>query len=106
MVRQAVLFQAKPGLADEYIRRHNPIWEDLEKALKEYGAHNYSIFIHRPTNMLFGYVEIEDVERFNQIAETEVCQRWWKYITEVVVCEDENSAKGKEEVLEEIFHLA
>ena len=105
MIRQAVLFQAKPGLAAEYQRRHNPIWPELKKALKDYGARNYSIYLHRPTNMLFGYVEIEDEARFQKIAETEVCKKWWRYMTEVLVCESDNSGKGKEEALEEIFHL-
>ena len=105
MIRQAVLFQAKPGMAGEYQRRHNPIWPELEAALKEYGARNYSIYLHRPTGMLFGYVEIEDEARFQKIAETEVCRKWWRYIAEVLVCENEGNPKGKEEVLEEIFHL-
>jgi len=105
MIRQAVLFQAKPGMAAEYQRRHNPIWPELKKALKDYGARNYSIYVHRPTGMLFGYVEIEDEARFQKIAETEVCQKWWHYMTEVLVCESDNSQKGKEEALEEIFHL-
>jgi len=105
MVRQAVLFQAKPGMAAEYQRRHDEIWPDLKKALKDYGASNYSIYIHRPTNMLFGYVEIEDEARFQKIGETEICQKWWQYMTEVLVCEDDANLKGKEEALEEIFHL-
>jgi len=105
MIRKAVLFQAKPGAAAEYERRHNPIWPELEKALKTHGAGNYSIFLHEKTGMLFGYVEIEDEERFQQIAETEVCQRWWRYMTEVLVCESDDSTKGKEEALKEVFHL-
>ena len=60
MIRKAVLFQAKPGMAAEYERRHNPIWPDLQKALKSHGASNYSIFLHEETGTLFGYVEIED----------------------------------------------
>ncbi len=105
MIRKAVLFQAKPDMATEYERRHNPIWPELEKALTEYGARNYSIFLHEKTNMLFGYVEIEDEERFQRIAETEVCQRWWSYMAEVLVCESDDSPKGKEEGLREVFHL-
>ena len=52
-------------MAAEYQRRHNPIWPELEKALKSHGAGNYSIFLHEKTGMLFGYVEIEDEERFS-----------------------------------------
>jgi L-rhamnose mutarotase len=105
MIRKAVLFQAKPGMATEYERRHNPIWPDLETALKEHGARNYSIYLHEKTNLLFGYVEIEDEERFRKIADTDVCRRWWRYMTEVLVCESEDGEKGKEEDLREVFHL-
>jgi L-rhamnose mutarotase len=105
MIRKAVLFQTKPGMAAEYRRRHNPIWPELERALKEHGAHRYSIFLHEKTDMLFGYVEIEDERRFERIAETDVCRRWWHYMTEVLVCDGNDSLKGKEEPLTEIFHL-
>lgn len=105
MIRKAVLFQAKPSMATEYQQRHNPIWPELEKTLKSHGVSNYSIFLHEKTNMLFGYVEIEDELRFQKISETEVCQRWWRYMTEVLVCEKPDSVKGKEETLKEVFHL-
>ena len=32
MIRKAVLFRARPGMAAEYQRRHNPLWPELEKA--------------------------------------------------------------------------
>lgn len=105
MIRKAVLFQAKPGMAAEYERRHNPIWPELEKALKAYGASNYSIFLHAETGQLFGYVEIDNEERFAQIAETDVCRRWWRCMTEVLVCERDDSPKGQEAPLREVFHL-
>ena len=105
MIRKAFLMQAKPGMAAEYQRRHNPIWPDLENALKVCGASNFSIFLHEDTDMLFGYVEIEDEEKFRQIADTDVCRRWWQYMTEVLVCESDDSTKGKEDMLREVFHL-
>lgn len=105
MIRQAVLFQARPGMAAEYERRHNPLWPDLEKALKDHGARNYSIFVNDATGQLFGYVEIDDEARFAEIAQTEVCQRWWRYIAQVVVCASDDSPKGQETSLREVFHL-
>lgn len=105
MIRKAFLIQTKPGMAREYQKRHNPIWPDLEKALKNYGVSNYSIFLHEDTGALFGYLEIEDEEKYELIAETDVCQRWWKYMTEVLVCESDESPKAKEEILKEVFHL-
>jgi L-rhamnose mutarotase len=105
MIRKAFLIQAKPGMANEYQRRHNPIWPDLMKALKNYGVSNYSIFLHEDTGALFGYLEVEDEKKYESIAETDVCQRWWKYMTEVLVCESDESPKAKEDILKEVFHL-
>ena len=105
MLRKAFVIQAQPGMAGEYQRRHNPIWPELEETLKRHGVANYSIFLREDTGELFGYLEVEDEARFQQIAESEVCQRWWRYMTEVLISESPESAKAKEDVLREVFHL-
>lgn len=105
MIRKAFVIQAKPGMAAEYETRHNPIWPELQQALKHYGVSNYSIFLRKDTNELFGYLEVADEAEFQQIAEAEVCQRWWRFMTEVLVSETAESPKAKEEMLREVFHL-
>jgi L-rhamnose mutarotase len=105
MVRKAFVIQAKPGMAAEYEKRHNPIWPELEQALKRHGVSNYSIYLREDTGELFGYFEVEDEERFRHIAETEVCRRWWRHMTEVLICASPDSPKAQEELLREVFHL-
>lgn len=105
MTRKAFVIQAKPGMAEEYQRRHNPIWPELQQVLKQHGVSNYSIFLRQETGELFGYLEVEDEERFNQIGESDVCRRWWRYMTEVLICDSDNSPKAREEMLSEVFHL-
>jgi L-rhamnose mutarotase len=105
MIRKAFVLQVRPGMAEEYQRRHNPIWPELQETLKSHGVHNYSIFLREATGELFGFLEIEDEERYRQIAETDVCRRWWRYMTEVLVCESSDSPKAKEEMLREVFRL-
>ncbi|MDD4873117.1 MAG: L-rhamnose mutarotase [Kiritimatiellae bacterium] len=105
MIRKAFLIQAKPGMAAEYERRHNPIWPDLKKALKAHGISNYSIFLHESTGALFGCFDVEDEKKFQKIAENDVCKRWWRYMTEVLVSESDDSPKAKEDMLREVFHL-
>jgi L-rhamnose mutarotase len=105
MIRKAFVIQAKPEMSMEYERRHNPIWPDLEKVLKNHGVANYSIFLHEDTGALFGYMEVEDEKIFRQIGETDVCRRWWRYMTEVLVCETHGNPKAKEDMLKEVFHL-
>jgi len=105
VIRKAFLIHAKEGMAGEYQKRHNSIWPEMKTALKTYGASNYSIFLHERTGALFGYIEIEDEGTFSGIGDTEVCQRWWKYMKEVLISESDESPMAKEEILKEVFHL-
>jgi L-rhamnose mutarotase len=92
-----------PGFQEEYERRHNPIWPELEEVLREQGAHNYSIFLNTASSELIGYVEIEDQEQWDRIASTEVCKRWWAHMYEIMPCHPDNSPVSTE--LREVFHL-
>ena len=95
MIRKAFRIEAKPGMAAEYERRHNPIWPELEKILKSLGISNNSIFLHEESNALFGYFEVEDEERLRKIEEEEVARRWWWYMTEVLVVKAKRVKKEK-----------
>ncbi len=104
MLRKAFVMSVNAGQEAEYARRHQPIWAELAAVLKSHGAHNYSIFLHPETRQLFAYVEIEDEARWQAIAQTEVCQRWWKHMGDVMPSNPDHSpvATG----LKEVFHLA
>lgn len=104
MTRKSFLIQVKPGMEREYERRHNPIWPELQEIYKEHGVSNFSIF-HHPSGYLFGYYEVEDETALAALDNNETCKKWWKYMTEILVCETENAEKGKEETLREVFHL-
>ena len=77
MIRKAFVMSVNAGKEAEYERRHSPIWAELEQTLKSHGAHNYSIFIHPETRQLFGYVEVENEQRWDAIAQTAICKKWW-----------------------------
>jgi L-rhamnose mutarotase len=70
MIRKAFRMSVAPGHQAEYIRRHNPIWRDLEDVLLQHGVGSYSIFLDPATDDLFAYAEIESEERWAAIAET------------------------------------
>ena len=91
------------GHAAEYERRHRPIWADLERVLFEHGVRHYSIFIDERTNDLFGYAEIEDESRWQAIAETEVCRRWWRHMREIMPANPDDSPVSQG--LREVFHI-
>jgi len=105
MIRKAFKIQARLGMELEYERRHNPIWPELKGVLKQHGISNYSIFLHQETNYLFCYMEIEDEKSFQNLSNSETCRKWWQSMTEVLICENDNSVKAKEDELREVFHL-
>ncbi|MGP1990488.1 L-rhamnose mutarotase [Zobellia laminariae] len=80
MIRKAFKMKLYPYNIEEYTRRHNPIWPELEQLLKEYGVHNYNIFLDSETHFLFGYAEVESEEKWNAIGDTEICKKWWKHM--------------------------
>ena len=103
MIRKAFLMSVNRGSEEEYERRHSPIWPELEKVLKEHGVHNYSIFLHAPTGQLFAYAEIEDEARWNAIAQTEICKKWWAHMKDVMPSNADNSPVSDE--LRPVFHI-
>ena len=103
MIRKAFLMTLKPDCQAEYERRHNPIWPELEATLRQHGVSNYSIFLDRDTDRLFAYAEIESEERWQSIAETEVCKEWWAHMKELMLTNDDNSPVATS--LDQVFHL-
>ena len=103
MIRKAFLMSVNAGSEEEYERRHRPIWPELEQTLKEHGAQSYTIFLDASTRQLFGYVEIEDEERWNAIANTPICRKWWAHMKEIMPSNPDNSPIARE--LREVFHI-
>ena len=103
MIRKAFLMSVNPDQHREYEKRHRPIWQELEATLKAHGVHNYSIFLNAEMNQLFAYVEIESEKRWNAIAKTPICRRWWRHMKAVMPSNPDHSPVSKE--LREVFHL-
>ena len=53
MIIKAFGMSVNPGSEEEYERRHNPIWPELEALLRAHGVTNYHIFLHAETRQLF-----------------------------------------------------
>lgn len=91
------------GSEDEYARRHQPIWPELEETLTRHGVTTYSIFIDPVTNDLLAYVELDSEERWAAVAATDVCQRWWRHMRDLMPVNPDNSPVTLE--LRELFHI-
>lgn len=91
------------GMEAEYEKRHNNLWPEMKDMIHKYGASNYSIFFDAETLTLFGYIEIENEQKWNSSAETEICRKWWDYMADIMETNDDNSPVSKD--LKLVFHL-
>jgi L-rhamnose mutarotase len=103
MIRKAFRMSVHQGAEAEYERRHNPIWPELEATLIQHGVQSYSIFLDPATNDLFAYAEIDSEERWNAIASTSICRRWWQQMTALMPSNDDDSPSSRD--LREVFHI-
>ncbi len=66
----------RQGMKEEYIRRHNEIWDEMVASLKSAGICNYTIWLDG--DELFGYYECEKGARYalDFQANDPVVQKW------------------------------
>jgi len=107
MKRLASAMFLKPDCEKEYKERHDRLWPEMELALKNHGASNYSIFLYSDKNtsknILFAYLEVESEQVYNAIADTEICKKWWKYMAPLMETNDDYSPVVQ--TLSELFYL-
>ena len=103
MVRKGFKMFLNPGMAEEYEKRHNELWPEMKEMIHQYGGHNYSIFLDRETNMLYGYLEVEDEELWAKSADTPINRRWWDYMADIMETRADNSPVCVDFV--PVFHL-
>jgi L-rhamnose mutarotase len=87
----------------EYERRHRPIWPELRDVLHAHGVTHYAIYLDEADGALFAYAEIEDEARWEAIASTEVCRRWWSHMRDLMPTNADDSPVSVE--LREVFRL-
>lgn len=92
-----------PGQEEEYERRHNLLWQEMKDMIHEYGGKNYTIFLDKETLTLFGYIEIESEEKWAKSADTEICEKWWDYMADIMETNPDNSPVSTD--LKNVFHL-
>ena len=103
MIRKGFKMKLYPGMADEYVRRHNALWPEMRDMIHEYGGHNYSIYLDPETNVLYGYIEIEDEARWAASADTPINRKWWDYMADIMDTNPDNSPVSTD--LLSVFHL-
>ena len=90
-----------PGKEEEYEKRHEEIWPEMVRALKNASVSNFSIFLI--DTILFGYVEVEDQTKWEDLANQEIVQKWWGYMEPVMETNLDKSPVSRR--MREVFHL-
>ena len=72
MVRKGFKMKLYPDMAEEYEKRHNELWPEMKEMIHEYGGRNYTIFLDRETNVLYGYIEVDDLKKWDESADTAI----------------------------------
>lgn len=92
-----------PGFREEYKKRHCEIWPELVQLLKKEGIGNYSIFLDEETNSLFAYQEQSGDSSSQDLGNTEVVKKWWKFMSDIMETNPDNSPVSIP--LEQVFYL-
>jgi len=90
------------GKKEEYIKRHDEIWDDMKDMLIEAGIQNYSIWL--TGNELFGYYECTNgiTHAAKTQVNSEVVGRWNEYMKDIMVME-KDPVTGAQLKLEQVF---
>ena len=103
MIRKGFKMRLHPGMESEYEHRHAALWPEMKEMIRDYGGRNYSIFLDPETLDLYGYIEIEDEERWAASADTAICRKWWDYMAPLMDVNPDTSPVCRD--LQNVFHL-
>lgn len=103
MQRLAFKMHLNPDQKEEYIKRHDEIWPELNQLLKEAGVSEYSIFLDEETNTLFAFQKVRGEGGSQELGETEIVKKWWAFMADIMETNPDNSPVSVE--LEEVFYL-
>jgi L-rhamnose mutarotase len=90
MEKFAFRMKLNPGMADEYKRRHDEIWPELIALLRKAGIADYSIYLDRETNILFGVMRRPASHDAAALAVDPVMRRWWAHMADIMAVKPDN----------------
>lgn len=103
MIRNAFKMKLKSGFEAEYKKRHDAIWPDLSKELKDAGVLDYAIFLDEETLTLFAYQKLTENNTSDNLSETTIVKKWWKYMSDIMDVNPDNSPFTAP--LKEVFYM-
>jgi L-rhamnose mutarotase len=93
----------KPGMRDEYERRHREIWPELAQALSASGIRDYWIFLDESTGHLFATYKREASHTTDALPRLPIMRKWWDYMADLMATYPDHSPETTP--LTPVFHL-
>lgn len=103
MEKYAFKMQLNPGMEAEYRRRHDEIWPELVKLLKDAGVSDYSIHLDRETSTLFGVLWRKAGHGMDDLPQHPVMKRWWAHMADIMATKPDNEPIATPLVT--VFHM-
>ncbi|MEQ8882111.1 MAG: L-rhamnose mutarotase [Cyclobacteriaceae bacterium] len=100
----AFKMQLNEGQKEAYKKRHDEIWPELKRLLKEAGISDYAIFLDEETNILFAVQKVTENSARQHLKEEEVVKKWWDFMADIMEVNPDNSPITKP--LERVFYMA
>ena len=106
MERVCFLLRVRPDRLDEYKERHRSVWPEMQRALRDSGWRNYSLFLD-DDGLLVGYLETDDFDAaLAGMERTVVNARWQGEMAEFFDLPSDQRPDTGLRRLEQVFHLA
>jgi L-rhamnose mutarotase len=92
-----------PGKKAEYKKRHDEIWPELSRLLKDAGVSDYSIWLDEETNHLFAVLKRPANHSMDELPKQAIMRKWWDYMADVMETDAQNTPLSI--CLEKMFHM-
>ena len=102
--RIAFRMKVLPGKIAEYKKRHDELWPDLAKALKDAGISDYSIWHDPETDSLFATLVRADDHTMADLPKTDANKRWWAFMADIMDYNEDGTPTVV--ALDQVFHLS
>src|ERR1044072_4615984 len=79
-MRHAFKMKLKPGNVAEYKKRHDEIWPELSRDLRNAAISDYSIFLDEDTLTLFAVQKLSDGNTAAALPKSPIVRKWWDYM--------------------------
>ncbi|WP_445734830.1 L-rhamnose mutarotase [Mariniflexile sp.] len=103
MTRLAFKMKLNEGQKDAYKKRHDALWPELKKLLKDNGVSEYSIFLDEETNILFAFQKVSGTGGSQDLSNNPIVQKWWAFMADIMEVNPDNSPIST--ALEEVFYM-